>query len=248
MKSVKNFYDWLSEREEEGFSSQLLRTVRDAKENVDIRDVRELLHLGADPNYKLLGHSDEEYIDKIKDIAREEEWDLRSVPDMRVFKMSTLAYPIFRHSPELLEVMLEYGADPNLDFSDITMTAGAATPFMYAVAQADKNIPSSMKVLDLLVKNGADVNVVDSRGNNALHREILGRNFDLVPMLIELGVNPHTKNKDGVAPIDLIDPWSKYVIDGDLVSGSEARARFKDVLGLPEEPKSKDRFFFRKNK
>ena len=70
MTKIKNYFAWLSEEKEEGFSAQLLKLLRDNKSNVDIRDVRELLHLGADPNYKLLGHSDEERIERMIDKRR----------------------------------------------------------------------------------------------------------------------------------------------------------------------------------
>lgn len=231
MRTIQNYFEWLSEQEEESFSVQLLKLLRDNRGKVDIRDVRELLHLGADPNYKLLGHSDEEQIDKFIKVAAEEEWDLKEVPRVRIYKMATLAYPIFHKNPEAIDVMFDYGADPNLDFSDVSMASGASTAFMYAVNQANMGIPSSIKIVDLFVENGANVNVTDSRGNNLLHYAVKSEKFSLIPKLIEIGVDPKKKNRDGKTPYDMVDPWKEYVIDGKIVHVSYVMDMLRGMLG-----------------
>lgn len=248
MGTIHNYFEWLSEQEEESFSVQLLKLLRDKRGKVDIRDVRELLHLGADPNYKLLGHSDEEQIDRMIDTAREEEWDLKEVPRVRIYKMATLAYPILNHNPEVIKVMFEYGADPNLDFSDVSMATGAKTAFMYAVKQARSYNPNSIKIVDLFVEEGADVNVLDDRGNNLIHIKVQNRDFDLIEKLIELGVDPYKKNKNGETPYNLIDVWSEYTIDGKKVRGSEVRNMFSSLLEPPENAVKEPFSIFRKKK
>lgn len=230
MRTIQNYFEWLSEQEEESFSVQLLRLLRDNRGKVDIRDVRELLHLGADPNYKLLGHSDEERIDKIIDLAREEEWDLKEVPRVRIYKMATLAYPIFHRNPDVLEVMFEYGADPNLNFSDVSMAGDSETAFMYAVKQLSKDTESSMKIVDLFVENGADVNALDSKGNNVLHSAVIRGDIDNIPKILEIGVDPKIKNRNGKTPYELIDTWKEYVVDGKRVRGSYVMDMLRSMM------------------
>lgn len=230
MTKIKNYFTWLSEQKEEGFSAQLLKLLRDTQSNVDIRDVRELLHLGADPNYKLLGHSDEERIDRMIDTAREEGWDLSEVPNVRIYKMATLAYPIYHRKPEVLNVMFEYGADPNLDFSDVSMSGGSPTAFMYAIKQANTAYPSSMEVVDLFVQNGANVDFLDSNGNNLLHMAIERGDFDIVPKLLEIGVDPNKKNNSGKLPHEAIHAWKEYEINGKMLRGSYVVDVIKDLI------------------
>lgn len=237
MRTIQNYFEWLSEQEDRiNFSYELLKLLRDNKEKIDIRDVRELLHLGADPNYKMLGHTDEERIDRIIKAAQEEEWELTEVPRVQIYKMATLAYPIFHSNPDVLEVLFEYGADPNLDFSDVALASGATTAFAYAVRQARKtflsnpNNTSRMKIIDLFIKNGADVNVLDSYGNTLLHLAVKDSNFDIIPKLIEIGVNPRHKNKSGKLPYQMINPWNEYYINGEPVNGSHAMDIVKDML------------------
>lgn len=230
MRTIKTYFTWISEQEELNFSFELLKLLRDNKAKVDIRDVRELLHLGADPNYKILGHSDEEQVDKILKVAQEEEWDLKEVPRVRIYKMATLAYPIFHRNPRVVEVMFEYGADPNLDFSDVSLATGASTAFMYAVRQASPDTPSSMEIVDLFVENGADVNVLDSNGNTLLHTAVERTVFDIIPKLVEIGVATNKKNRAGKLPHELVDTWKEYTIDGRRVKGAYVMDMVKGML------------------
>ena len=230
MTKIKNYFAWLSEEKEEGFSAQLLKLLRDNKSNVDIRDVRELLHLGADPNYKLLGHSDEERIERMIDFAREEDLDLTEVPGVRIYKMATIAYPIFHRKSEVLNVMFEYGADPNLDFSDVSISGVSPTAFAYAIKQANTAYPSSMEIVDLFVRNGADVNFVDNKGNNLLHMAVEGSDFDVIPKLLEIGVDPNKKNANGKLPHEVINTWKEYDINGKVLRGSYVVDMIKDLI------------------
>jgi hypothetical protein len=250
MNILKEFNDWLSEQKEESFSSQLLRVLRDERSNVDIRDVRELLHLGADPNYKMLVHTDEERMDKIMKIAQEEEWDRMPSMKMQVYKLASITYPILNTRPDVLKVMLEYGADPNLNISDVAISSGNPTPFVYAATQADQKGSKGLDVLKVLVDAGADVNATDSNGNNALHKVVKGQAFGMIQPLIDLGVDPFKKNNEGKMPYDLINTWSEYYVDGKITSGSEVAHKYRSIL-LPPEDASKTggrRSFFTKKR
>jgi hypothetical protein len=250
MNIIKEFNNWLAEQREESFSSQLLKLLRDKRSNIDIRDVRELLRLGADPNYKMLVHTDEERIEQIMNTAREEEWDIIPNLQMRIYKLASITYPIFNSRPDVLKVMLEYGANPNLNISDVAISSGCPTPFVYAATQAHKKGSKGFDALEILVDAGADINVIDSNGNNALHRVIRDQAFDMIHPLVNLGVYPFKKNNEGKIPYDLINTWAEYYVDGKKMLGSEVANMYKSIL-LPQEDLDKTgtrRSFFSKKR
>lgn len=246
---INNFIQWkLNERKEQNFSFELLNLLRGQGDHVNIMDVRELLELGADPNYKLLTHTDEEKINKFVKASIEDELDVK-VPEMRTYKVATLVYPIFKKMPEVVDVMIDYGADPNLDLSDVPMASGAPTAFFYVVQQASYGGEKINRILDMFVEAGADVNQVDEEGNNAIHRTILNGRLDFIQRLIDIGVDQFKKNRSGKTPFDLIDGWSKYSIGGNIVLGSEAINMLRGILQpltKNKEPKRKGFSIFKK--
>ena len=60
---------------------------------------------------------------------------------------------------------------------------------------------NSKKTLDLLVKNSADLNIKNFRGETPLHIAAKNNNLELVFNLINLGVNNREKNQKGETPI-----------------------------------------------
>lgn len=230
MKSIKNFFSWLNEQKEESFSSQLFNIVRNQGQKADIRDVRELLHLGADPNYILMGMTDEDFINKV--IKAKEEDDDLVVPEMNTFFMSSFAYVIWKRRPDLVSVFLEYGADPDLNISNVNIASGMPTPFMLAIKQyhSYQKDDEMEKILDLLVDAGANINVLDKNGNNGLHIAVDDANFDIIPKLVEMGVDIKRKNNQGKTPYDLIDTWKEYHFNGKHVRGTQIAGMFEEIL------------------
>ncbi|MDR1139805.1 MAG: ankyrin repeat domain-containing protein [Rickettsiales bacterium] len=119
------------------------------------------------------------------------------------------------NNKKVVELLLGAGADPNImveDASDYETT----TLYM-ACGYCGKSF--NVETMELLLKNGADVNkIVDNRENTILH-EIVGQSFGisdrvpilkkqllgLIELLIKHGANIYIKNKSGETPIDLID-------------------------------------------
>jgi len=57
--------------------------------------------------------------------------------------------------------------------------------------------------VELLLKQGADVNAIDDAGNNALREAILTDRVETVRILLEAGCNPDQRNKDGTTMREL---------------------------------------------
>ena len=91
---------------------------------------------------------------------------------------------------ELTKLLLENGADPNLQ------TATGQAPLYYAVRA------ENFDLVKLLIENGADVNVQDKDDETPLHYAAFWDSVDIIKLLIENGVDPFIKNKDGKIPLD----------------------------------------------
>lgn len=247
---IKKFDVWKDgkkEEQEKSFSYQLLEELRDKRKDVDIMDVRELLELGADPNYKLMVHTSEEEYQKQLDFYRDNE--ISGNPNMRAWMTATIGYAIILQStrPDIMEAMIEYDVDPNLDTTDVPMVKGP-TPFYGSAVTLTKNLESHQRILTALVKMGAKVNVKNSQGNNVIHSCALFGNLEIIPTLIKLGVNPFEKNNDGKTPYDLLHEY-RYGLTGEIIPDSEDVSRKKQELSkilMPpaSEPKQKSKFGF----
>jgi ankyrin len=119
---------------------------------------------------------------------------------------------------EVIQLLLEKGADPNARIRENTLTrtiftmqwffeAGAA-PFVRAAQSSDTAL------MKLLLKYGADPNVVTDLGDMALttaagigwvegvtYERSAQDNLDAVRMLLDLGLDPNHANKEGRTPL-----------------------------------------------
>lgn len=247
---IKKFDVWKDgekEEPEKSFSYQLLQELRDNRKNLNIMDVRELLELGADPNYKLMVHTSEEEYQKQIDFYQDNEISGR--PNMQAWKTATIGYAIALQPtrPDVMEAMIEYDVDPNLDTTDVPMVKGP-TPFYGSAITRTKDLESHKRILNTLVKMGAKIDVKNKQGNNVIHGCVIFGNYEIIPTLIQLGVNPFEKNNDGKTPYDLLNEY-RYGISGEILPDSEEVSRKKQelskILAPPvSEPKQKSKFGF----
>jgi ankyrin repeat protein len=97
--------------------------------------------------------------------------------------------------PNLAEMLLRYGADPNAR----SRNAMAVTP-LHSAAAARKQ-----RSVEWLVEYGADINAVQQGGWTALHEAARQGNMEMAEYLLSKGADPLRKSEDGKAPADLAD-------------------------------------------
>lgn len=86
--------------------------------------------------------------------------------------------------------------------------ASGRTQLHYAASSTDG------RVVDLLIKNGADPNAQDKDGNTPLHLGVMQGNKTFVEDVIKLGAKPTIKNKLGQRAADVISndkPWASWL-------------------------------------
>ena len=141
-------------------------------------------------------------------------------------QVSTGTTALFRaaqlNDQEVLEALLKKGANPNINAMGYTafgLVAGNGPSGRGGGGQAN------LALMDLLAKNGADVNarisgtlsnsfhigygnqndgVNSKEGTSALHEAARSGNQDLVKHLLDLGANPNLLDGDGKKPIDVV--------------------------------------------
>lgn len=195
------------------FSYELLKELKENGSGADIREVRELLALGADPNYKVLGHTDEESIEKSIETF---DWDeSQYVAKMQLRKWCTIALAIFMQPvrTDIIQEMLRYNVNPNLNLKDVGL-GGYPTTFFLAATTKTKEVGEHEDILDKLVSKGANINVTDSEGENVIHVCVKRGLFAIIPKLVELGVDWFHRNQRGETPYDLLDENVIDVLSG----------------------------------
>jgi hypothetical protein len=242
---VKSFNAWKDEEKRpESFSTQLLKQLRENRSKVDIKDVRELLMLGADPNYKLMGHTSEDELKHMNDYYEENEID--SYDEMRVIVWCSLAQAISiqSHRPEVIESMFGYKikANPNLDLSDVNLSKDPSA-FFFSARTRVEDLKTHERILDLFVKHGANVNVTDKKGGNVIHECVRRGVYKIIPKLISLGVDPYLRNNQGLTPYDIASETSYRAGSYQQVEDTPERINAREILRPKSEPSKKKGFF-----
>ena len=109
-----------------------------------------------------------------------------------------------RHRPEqpqLVEALLDRGADPNCDVPEGTTPLGGAVFWDYR------------RTARLLIQHGARVNDRDSDGCTPLYRAVQHDNIPMATLLIEAQADPGIPDDDGVTPLHI----AKLNRDGAMV-------------------------------
>lgn len=110
---------------------------------------------------------------------------------------------------KIVNYLIGKGADINLHMNDEIKWP----PIHFAVRNAMSPLPyhsKGKKVLTLLIKNGANINEMDSFGNNALDRAIHDYDiqydcWDIIEMLIQEGAGINRKSpSNGLSPKEIV--------------------------------------------
>ena len=105
------------------------------------------------------------------------------------------------HSPSLVRLLLELGADTS------AVNRRGAQPLHYAADGAPGSDGwdqgGQVAVIEALVASGADPNATDKSGVAPLHRAVRTRSAAAVRALLESGADPNLSNGSGSSPMKL---------------------------------------------
>ena len=113
--------------------------------------------------------------------------------------LKAIYFPLLgRNEPrptDLILLLLEWGADPNVESDE------GLTPLQYAVGQKDARLVAEM------LKRGANktINKVTGvEGWNALHIAATDFNLPIIRLLLEAGADPDVRDSDNTKPVALL--------------------------------------------
>ena len=156
-------------------------------------------------------------------------------------------------NPEILQLLLEHGANPNIpgpegqiplhyaiglrnpQSVEVLLDAGAdvnaldenfQTPLIHTIEQGSPAIAA------ILIEHGADLNHQDQIGDTALHKAVRRRNTETARILIEKGANPSILNFSGRAPIHLAADMGQITMVQLFISASDEQLNLPDEKGL----------------
>lgn len=106
----------------------------------------------------------------------------------------------------IVRALIEAGADVNARTNVNAEGTGGATPLLLAAVGFGQDLLS----VRMLVEAGADVNARATgdlfrlnKGQTAIFPSIIGRNRELLPLLIELGADVNLQDDEGLTPLDV---------------------------------------------
>jgi len=126
-----------------------------------------------------------------------------------------------RGHPEEVEMVLLAGADPNVQYRGMT-------PLSAACACHNPNT----KIIKKLLSFGAKVDYIYPLGGGTLLHEVVGKNDEVVPMLLDAQVNPEIKDYYGRTFFELLEiqPMEENSMRADLVERLKRKAILKQKV------------------
>lgn len=134
-------------------------------------------------------------------------------------EQTALMWAAARRHPPMIQLLLDHGADINAAGKDrdyqrhVTaegrpknMDTGGLTPLLYATRE------NCLECVEVLIANGADINLPDPDGVSPLHLAIMNANWDVAQTLIEAGADVNQWDIYGAAPLFTI--LGNYSRDG----------------------------------
>ena len=140
--------------------------------------VQKLLDAGYDPNMAV----------RFQSSAQPSFILSKAVSEMGCWGSRSDSASMYHRAEEVVRVLLESGADPNLSIDD----PGGLPAIFYC------NKPDTVQ---LLLEHGADINAQETSGRSMLHMSIIDDDIDMAEYLLEHGANPKLEDDYGCGPI-----------------------------------------------
>ncbi|MBP2665985.1 MAG: nlpI 2 [Firmicutes bacterium] len=202
-------------------ASQLLLN---AVKNNDLEQVKQAFVMGADPNY-LQSRSDAPFNRAIRNAKStaivqcfiDNGVDVNFKAEGNGTYPSALASAFSERRLDIMELLLNAGADPNLSFDaeivkDHKIYDIHGVTIAFWAVRSDE--PIYLNILKLLIEKGANVNKADSMGNTPLIEACEQGKIESVKILLANGANPNQANIKAEKPLDLaIKSGNKEIID-----------------------------------
>jgi len=120
--------------------------------------------------------------------------------------------PLAQIAYDILKLLLEHGATKTLN--ELDSYAGNA-PIHYMALPSYYHPEDHVKLLMLLISNGADINIKDRKGNTPLHLAVHYRApIEIITVLVEHGADLNAKAKGGETPLQLaINDENTHIIE-----------------------------------
>ena len=202
-------------------ASQLLLN---AVKNNDLEQVKQAFVMGADPNY-LQSRSDAPFNRAIRNAKStaivqcfiDNGVDVNFKAEGNGTYPSALASAFSERRLDIMELLLNAGADPNLSFDgeiekDHKIYDIHGVTIAFWAVRSDE--PIYLNILKLLIEKGANVNKADSMGNTPLLEACEQGKLESVKILLANGAKPNQATLKAEKPLDLaIKSGNRELID-----------------------------------
>jgi ankyrin repeat protein len=115
--------------------------------------------------------------------------------------ISALDYAVSRNNIDMAEMLIQHGADVNLQYG-----RNGSTPLFSATREDHSGM------VELLLKHGAVFRHEDKYGDTAFNNAVWKENIQSVQMFIDAGIDINHQNKKGVTVTHMVAKWNLFVM------------------------------------
>lgn len=188
-------------QEKQPKSSILYKTALiEAVEQKDIPLIKFLLENGADPEHKSSANISALEIARTSGDIEIVKLFLENVTDKNDLLFKVLSQRSDKNRAEMVNILLKYGVDPNIKN---THSIYQATPLIAAVVNIEIEKDTQLKIVKLLIDNGADVNARNRHDRTAIFfvAAYSNGNYGVAKLLLDNGAEVFYFDKSWATPL-----------------------------------------------